>query len=65
MVRLERLRLHISKLVKMTGISPPMLGMAHPKLSRHNEERIELIEKERRLRSGKSYYSIWKLRLKV
>ena len=31
-----------------------MLEMAHPKISQHKEEKTELIEKEKRLRSGKA-----------
>ncbi len=46
--------IHISRIFKMTGICSSMLEMAHPKVSRHVEERIELNEKEKRLRSGKA-----------
>lgn len=38
----------------MTGTRPPMLEMTHPKVSQHTEERLELIDKEKRLRSGKA-----------
>ena len=61
MVRLESLltmryiykNIHL-KYRQNDGRCSRMLEMAHPRLSRHNEAKIELIEKEKSLRSGKA-----------